>query len=70
MKVFMVKIMQKKIYIFEIKKKKGFVGTKNIFDIKFKFDLNDKKIDLFESEISKNFINIRNKCKTNFNYKL
>ena len=53
----MVKIMQKK-YIFEIKKKKGFVGTKNIFDIKFKFDLNDKKIDLFESEISKKISSI------------
>ncbi len=44
---------EKKKYIFEIKRKKGFVGTKEIFNINFIFDLEDKKINLFKGELSK-----------------
>ena len=34
-------------------KEKGFVGTKEIFNINFIFDLDDKKIKLFKDELSK-----------------
>ncbi len=43
---------EKKKYIFEIKRKKGFVGTKEIFNVNFIFDLEDKKIISFKNELS------------------
>ena len=53
MKIYMEKTMKKNIFL--KLKKKGFVGTKEIFNINFIFDLDDKKLNYLKANYQKKF---------------